>query len=48
MIMLYAGIGFAMMATVLSIFETSITINKNRYTIQSRAIDTDKVIFEKH
>jgi len=47
MIFFYAGLGFAMMTTVLAIFETSTTINKNQYTIKSISDNSDKIILER-
>ena len=44
MIFFYVGLGFAMMTTVISIFETSTTLNKNQYTNRSISLDTDKLI----
>tara|TARA_Y100001968_G_C19347668_1_gene712951 strand:+ start:752 stop:1222 length:471 start_codon:yes stop_codon:yes gene_type:complete len=47
MIFFYVGIGLAMMTTVLGIFETSITLNKNNYTTKSKAINEDKLILQR-
>ena len=47
MIFFYVGIGFAMMTTVVAIFETSTNINKNQYTIKYKSIDSDKLILKK-
>ena len=47
MIFFYVGIGFAMLTTVISIFETSTTISKNQYTIRNKSIDADKLIIKK-
>ena len=47
MIFFYVGIGFAMMTTVVAIFETSTAINKNQYTEKSKQVNSDKLIFAK-
>ena len=47
MIFFYVGIGFAMITTVVAIFETSTTINKNQNTIRTKSIDADKLIIKK-
>ena len=47
MIFFYVGLGFAMMTTVVAIFETSTNINNNRYTTKSKSIDTDQLIFKR-
>ena len=47
MIFFYVGLGFAMMTTVISIFETSTTINKNQYTIRTKTINTEKITLRK-
>ena len=47
MIFFYVGLGFAMLTTVLAIFETSTTINKNQYNAGSKAINSDKVILRR-
>ncbi len=47
MLFFYVGLGLAMMTTVVSIFETSTTINKNQHTIKSKAIDSDKLIIQR-
>ena len=47
MIFFYLGLGFAMMTTVIAIFETSTIINKNQYTIRSETIDTEKINLRK-
>ena len=39
MIFFYVGLGFAMMTTVVAIFETSTTINKNQYTLYMGTTD---------
>ena len=47
MIFFYVGLGFAMMTTVVAIFETSTTINKNQYTIKTTTIDNNKLILQR-
>ena len=47
MIFFYVGLGFAMMTTVVAIFETSTNINNNRYSSRSKSIDTDQLILKK-
>ena len=47
MIFFYIGLGFAMMTTVASIFQTSVIINKNQFTNISKSVDPDKVIIQK-
>lgn len=47
MIFFYVGLGFAMLTTVLAIFETSTTINKNQYNVGSKAINSDKIILRR-
>tara|TARA_B100000579_G_scaffold388847_1_gene362269 strand:- start:148 stop:618 length:471 start_codon:yes stop_codon:yes gene_type:complete len=47
MIFFYVGIGLAMMTTVISIFETSTTINKNQYLTRGISIDSEKSIIRK-
>ena len=47
MIFFYVGIGFAMLTTVISIFETSTTINKNKYLIRGISRESDKIILRK-
>mgnify|MGYP001303115955 CR=1 FL=1 len=47
MIFFYVGLGFAMMTTVIAIFETSTTLNKNQYNISSKAINSDKVMLRR-
>ena len=47
MIFFYVGIGFAMMTTVVAIFETSTNINKNQYPIRINKIDSDKILLQK-
>tara|TARA_B100000965_G_C19353092_1_gene652690 strand:- start:163 stop:633 length:471 start_codon:yes stop_codon:yes gene_type:complete len=43
MIFFYVGLGFAMMTTVISIFETSTNINKNQYTIRNKINYTENI-----
>ena len=47
MIFFYVGIGFAMMTTVVAIFETSTAINKNQYTDKLKPVNSDKLISAK-
>tara|TARA_B100001250_G_scaffold412735_1_gene444761 strand:- start:1835 stop:2305 length:471 start_codon:yes stop_codon:yes gene_type:complete len=47
MIFLYAGIGFAMMTTVVAIFETSMTINKRQFVNKSKVIDPEIRLLQK-
>ena len=47
MIFFYVGIGFAMMTTVVAIFETSTAINKNQYTDKLKPVNPDKLISAK-
>ena len=47
MIFFYVGIGLAMMTTVISIFETSTTINKNQYLIRGTYNESDKILLRK-
>tara|TARA_B100000579_G_scaffold358094_1_gene314334 strand:- start:367 stop:837 length:471 start_codon:yes stop_codon:yes gene_type:complete len=47
MIFFYVGIGLAMMTTVLGIFETSITLNKNNYTSKSKPVDENSLILQR-
>ncbi len=47
MIYFYVGLGFAMMTTIVSIFEISTTINKNKYTIRVIKNEADKTILQK-
>ncbi len=46
MIFFYVGLGAAMITTVVAIFETSTTLNKNQYTERTKSIDEDKRIFQ--
>ena len=41
MIFIYAGLGFAMLTTVVGIFEMSMTINKRQFIDESKTIDPD-------
>ncbi len=47
MIFFYVGLGIAMMTTVVAIFETSTTLNKNQYSTKSKSSDPDKTILQK-
>tara|TARA_Y100001968_G_C19420612_1_gene751559 strand:+ start:545 stop:1015 length:471 start_codon:yes stop_codon:yes gene_type:complete len=47
MLFFYVGLGVAMMTTVVAIFETSTTINKNQYTTRQKQTDIEKVIVQK-
>tara|TARA_Y100000766_G_C18893791_1_gene599905 strand:+ start:287 stop:757 length:471 start_codon:yes stop_codon:yes gene_type:complete len=47
MIFFYVGIGFAMLTTVASIFQTSISINSSQYQNKPKSIDLDKVLIQK-
>ena len=44
MIFFYVGIGFAIMTTVVAIFETSTAINKNQYTDRLKPVNSNKLI----
>jgi len=47
MIFFYAGIGFAMLTTVVALFEVSTTINKKQFINNSISIDNEKIILQK-
>ena len=47
MIFYYAGIGFAMLTTVVAVFETSTTINKKQFINKTIAVDEEKIILQK-
>ena len=47
MIFFYIGIGMAMFTTVVAIFQTSVTLNKNQYLNTSKPIEPDKLLLQK-
>tara|TARA_B100000579_G_scaffold183545_1_gene149537 strand:- start:208 stop:675 length:468 start_codon:yes stop_codon:yes gene_type:complete len=47
MIFFYAGIGFAMLTTVVALFETSTTINKKQFINKSITSDNEKILIQK-
>ena len=47
MIFFYVSIGLAMLTTIVAIFETSLSINQNQYTIRKKQIDSGKIILQK-
>ena len=47
MIFFYVSIGLAMLTTIVAIFETSLSINKNQYTTRKKQIDSGKIILQK-
>ena len=47
MIFFYVGIGFAMLTTVVALFETSTIINKKQFMNESITSDNEKILIQK-
>ena len=47
MIFFYVGLGYAMMTSILSIFQIATTINKNQYTTRNNSVNSNKLFFQK-
>jgi len=47
MLFFYVGLGFAMITTVVAIFQTSTTISKTHYVNKSEVKDSDKILLQK-